>query len=473
MFTIHPTPSTHLFRSCCQTKMMTRFLCFLSLFVSLCYGQPPKPSADILAWTKREIGMMYTYDIQVTLSNGQDYNFCSFSDIKVPSPSEFNPQQIDTENWLDAAEAIGAKYAVLVVKHCSGFVMWPTDIEAETGFDYQFSIKNSPLQGGQYDLVNEFVNSCRKRNILPGIYYSLNNNYYLNVKDGSVRNDKLMPGQANITFDLYQKIVLAQLKELWSNYGSLSEIWFDGGCTLNGIGELLQELQSNAVYFQGYDCIPQNNIRWIGTESGLPAYPVWSNADKCQHGPGSGSGGVFCPAETDTTLQVGDNWFWINGTGIRTLDELKTVYVSSVGHNTNLLLNAAPNAVGLIDESKIERYKEFGQWISDCFGTPVLSTSGQGKIIKLATPAGQPFQYNKIIIQEDQTNGEAVTEFSIYNPFLKGRIDPIWSGQSIGHKLIINMTSGELQAHELILNITGSMIEPVITHFGVYYCPGS
>ena len=456
---------------------MSKIILFLfCAFVSSVLSSfPPKPTADVLAWTNLEIGMMYSYgmvSMMESITNHTQY-FCygvGGTATKLPPASLFNPEQINLDNWLDAAVAIGAKYAVLVAQHCGGFSTWPTDIEKETGFDYKYSIKYSPLNGGQYDLVGEFIKSCKNHNILPGIYYSLNENFYLNVGQGKVRTAPLVPGQANVTQDLYGKIVLAQMKELWSNYGPLAEIWFDGGCSVPGISDaisdMLYELQPHAVYFGG--CAKENNIRWVGTESGMPGYPLWSNSDNCNAGLGSSDGNTFCPAESDTTLQVYDNWFWRSGFQIRSLSELKTIYMDTVGHNTNLLLNAAPTSQGLIADLSMQRYKEFGEWIQKCFGEPVVATTGRGNIVHLISGAGQPFRYNKIVIQEDQTNGQAVNEFSIYDPTISGTT-PVFSGDSIGHKLIVNVTN--VESHELILNITKFTINPVISHFGVYYCP--
>jgi len=36
----------------------------------------------------------------------------------------------------------------------------------------------------------------------------------------------------NITQETYENIVLQQLREVWSRYGTLDEIWFDGGLVL-------------------------------------------------------------------------------------------------------------------------------------------------------------------------------------------------------------------------------------------------
>jgi hypothetical protein len=44
-----------------------------------------------------------------------------------------------------------------------------------------------------------------------------------------VQNRTLKPNQFNVTQDTYDHVVLQQLRELWTRYGSLDEIWFDGG----------------------------------------------------------------------------------------------------------------------------------------------------------------------------------------------------------------------------------------------------
>lgn len=443
-------------------------------FFSVCFGGAPKPTADILAWTKLEMGMMYSFNMitEVTNTSNTQY-FCigvGGGGGWLPPASQFNPVDLDLDNWLDAAVAMGAKYAVLVAQHCGGFSMWPTDIKNETGFEYKYSTKYSPnFKGGSYDVVKAFIDSCKSHNVLPGIYYSLNQNYYLNVGGGKILSTPLVPGQGNVTQDLYSKIVLAQMKELWSNYGPLAEVWFDGGCSVPGIDDqinsLLEKYQPHAVYFGG--CAKQNNLRWVGTESGMPGYPLWSNSKGCTPGLGSSDGDVFCPAESDTTLQDFDHWFWRPGFPVRTLADLQKVYFSTVGHNTNLLLNAAANISGLIEDAGMAVYKQFGDWVKSCFGRPVISTSGSGTTIMLATAAGVPFAYNKLVIQEDQTNGQAVTKFVVKQTVLPVST-PLFTGQSIGNKIIIDLS--DMRANVIILNITESVHTPVISHFGAYNC---
>jgi hypothetical protein len=37
----------------------------------------------------------------------------------------------------------------------------------------------------------------------------------------------------NVTQEAYNNIVLQQLREIWTRYGNLDEIWFDGGLVLS------------------------------------------------------------------------------------------------------------------------------------------------------------------------------------------------------------------------------------------------
>ena len=112
---------------------------------------------------------------------------------------------------------MGAKYAVLVAKHCSGFSLWPTDA-------HDYSIKQSPWKNGEGDIVADFIASCKKYNIKPGIYASTTANGYLYVDNPGVVQEG-----GPVTQEEYNQIVTQQLTELWSNYGELFEIWFDGG----------------------------------------------------------------------------------------------------------------------------------------------------------------------------------------------------------------------------------------------------
>ena len=437
----------------------------------------PLPNSDVLAWTKREVGALLSFNMISELNSELNTQFFCISvggnAHYLPPPERFNPSQINLDQWLDVAVSFGAKYAVLTAQHCSGFSLWPTNISASTGFDYKYSIKYSPLMDGGYDLVQAFIDSCSKHNISPGIYYSLNQNFYLNVARGKVWNTPLRLGQEKVSQDLYNKIALAQMTELWSNYGELSELWFDGGCIPGleeAIDELSTRLQPHAVHFNG--CSKTNNLRWVGTEDGQPNYPIWSTAmetnSRCHDGHGSSHGTVFCPAETDTTLQLGIKWFYRKNIGYRTVDNLKTIYMKSVGQNSNLLLNIAPNSSGLVPDVARSIYKKFGDWIVSCFGTAVARTAGTGYSFTLNLV--KPAEITKISVSEDQSKGELVTKFSISATTTDGTAHPVFtSGRSIGNKLIIDLRQS-LQVTAVTLKIMEAHKTPTISDFSIYKC---
>lgn len=72
------------------------------------------PTAAQKAWQDMELGMFFHYDIPVFKP---DWNWRSFKNH--PDPSLYSPAKLDTDQWMQAAKAYGAKYVVFVAKHCS------------------------------------------------------------------------------------------------------------------------------------------------------------------------------------------------------------------------------------------------------------------------------------------------------------------------------------------------------------------
>ena len=103
---------------------------------------------------------------------------------------------------------------------------------------------------------------------------------------------------------------------------------------------------------------------------------------------------MFCPGESDTTLQNGDQWFYNADIGIRTLSELPNVYHATVGHNSFLMMDFAPTPEGLdlIAPDQVICYKQFGDWQRTCYsGTGQLGISefARGRKEKLTSIDGR------------------------------------------------------------------------------------
>jgi alpha-L-fucosidase len=424
------------------------------------------PTPEQAAWADAELGVLIHFDIGVYQP---DYDFRKW---KHPEAALFNPAALDTDQWLEAAKRLGARYAVLVAKHCSGFSLWPTEA-------HDYSVKKSPWRGGKGDIVRDFIASCNKYHIKPGIYASTTANGYLHVDNPG----RVQPG-APVTQEVYNSIVLRQLMELWGNYGDLFEIWFDGGVLPPDEGGvdlsgLVNKLQSRAVAFQGPMGIP-NLIRWVGNEEGTAPYPCWATADSTTNADGtviiSGLHGdpwapYWCPGESDLPLRWNTSfqggWFWKAGQDdmMFTVDELMTKYVTSVGRNTNMLLGVVIDDRGLVPEADLKRMEAFGRAIRAQYGTPLRETAGEGPehLIRLERPA----VIDRVVIQEDISLGERVLAYRVMGKREDGWVE-LAAGTNIGHKHIDTWHTLRPRISEIKLEVLQSKAPPRIRNFAVF-----
>eukprot|EP00026_Physarum_polycephalum_P006395 Phypoly_transcript_06437.p1 GENE.Phypoly_transcript_06437~~Phypoly_transcript_06437.p1 ORF type:complete len:419 (+),score=34.79 Phypoly_transcript_06437:511-1767(+) len=417
-----------------------------------------------------EIGTMVSFGMETTASNVSDLGFCGFETGNYfPKANFFNPMFLDTDQWAQAMVSYGSKYAIFTAKHCSGYALWPTDVE---GYDY--NIRHSPWMDGKGDVVQMFIDSCKKYGILPGLYYGVGENFYLNILQGEVFTNAttLLPGQRNITLEEYEDIVLRQLTEIWTRYGDLTEIWFDGGTYdfSDKIANLLEKLQPNAIAFQGPMGFP-NDIRWVGTELADPPYPCWSTAvNSSDYGGGSaGPETVWAPAESDTTIRNGDRWFWTESyfeLGLKNVSTLFSQYEATVGRNTNFLLGFSPDPYGLLPLEDYIEYGQLGKTIQACYSKSINSTRGNGVEVILYFDGLATF--NRIVLAENQEYGQRIREYSL-KAQVPGGYMTIANGTSIGNKRI-EVFKHEIRASSVQLLIGDSIAEPIITTFAAYSC---
>jgi alpha-L-fucosidase len=303
------------------------------------------PSPAQLAWQRDELAMFTHFGVN------------TFTDREwgtgKEDPAIFDPRALDTRQWARAARAGGFKAMILTAKHHDGFCLWPT---ATT----RHSVASSPWRGGSGDLVREFVDACRAEGLRAGLYLSPWDRNHPTYGDSPAYND----------------VYAAQLTELLTNYGPVSEVWFDGA---NGEGPngrrqvydwprvwgIVRRLQPEAVIFS--DAGP--DVRWCGNERGVAGDPNWSPVDPAtvrfpgQTGPeiepslqhGSPTGSAWRPAEVDVSIRPG--WFWhpAQDDEVRDVDNLVELYFTSVGRNSKLLLNVPPTRDGLLHETDVAR----------------------------------------------------------------------------------------------------------------------
>lgn len=281
--------------------------------------------------------------------------------------SVFNPSHLDARQWARAAKSVGFKSIVLTAKHHDGFCLWPSRYT-------EHSVRNSPWKGGKGDVVRELADACREEGLKLGIYLSPWDRHEPSYGDSA----------------RYNAYYRHQLAELLSEYGPISEVWFDGACGEGPNGKrqvydwpgyvsLIRSLQSDALIFS--DAGP--DIRWIGNEAGLAGDPNWAQVnpsrvpapgvssadiiDALQHGDETGT--VWRPGECDVSIRPG--WFWhkAEDTKVRSVENLVDLYFDSVGRNAVMLLNVPANDRGLLSDIDVERLKGFRSRLDAIFRT--------------------------------------------------------------------------------------------------------
>src|SRR6185437_2429121 len=121
------------------------------------------PTPQQRDWANAEIGVIIDLDMNIFAPDTYQYG----QKKTLPSLSVFHPSKLNTAQWIAAAKSAGAKYAVFVAKHGTGFSLWPTKAN-------DYTISQTPWKNGKGDVVADFIKSCKKYGIKPGLYYSVN-----------------------------------------------------------------------------------------------------------------------------------------------------------------------------------------------------------------------------------------------------------------------------------------------------------
>lgn len=430
-----------------------------------------KPTPQQLAWQEAELTMFLHFGVNTFTDR-------EWGDGK-ENPEIFNPVNLDTPQWVQVAREAGFKYMILTAKHHDGFCLWPSKYT-------EHSVKNSPWKNGKGDVVRELSNACKEAGMKLGIYLSPWDRHESSYGNSPVYNE-------------YFK---NQLTELLTNYGEISEVWFDGACgegpngkkqvyDWQGYYQVVRRLQPNALI-----AICGPDIRWVGNEDGIARETEWSIQDANPQMHPEAKGKVWYPAECDVSIRPG--WFWHKDQDakVKSLEHLLDIYYKSVGRNSVLLLNVPPNNLGLIADSDVQRLREFRDVLDKTFainfakgkiasadnakegypasnavdGNPdtYWATEDEKTTGTLEVDLETPVRFNVSMIQEYIPLSQRVEAYSIQAWDGQGW-KAIVQGTTIGHKKLDRFQ--DITTNKVRLNIQKSLAPPLIRTFGLYRMP--
>jgi alpha-L-fucosidase len=435
---------------------------FLLLFILPFFANSqnvPLPTRQQLAWQDMEFYLFVHFGPN------------TFTDKEWGEGTEqedvFNPTELDCKQWCRIAKAAGAKGIIITAKHHDGFCLWPSKYSDHT-------VRESKWKNGKGDVLKELSEACRETGLKFGVYIS--------------PWDRNHPKYGTPE---YNDVFVNMMKEIFTNYGPIWELWWDGA---NGEGpngkkqvydwkrfeNTVRELSPKTVVFS--DIGP--DIRWCGNEDGIAGKTNWGYLDTAGFTRGHGSppqdtlnaGNVFgknwIPAECDVSIRPG--WFYHaeQDSKVKTPEQLFELYLKSVGRGANLLLNVPPNRKGLIADEDSAALVNFKNLRDKNFEDNILKQARTyyeftpkeitfrnidkngafgANLQNFVVDLQQPQKVNCIIIREAIHLGQTIRKFRIVlfnGPKNVGEID----GTTFGRKRILTFPAATITSFKVYLD---------------------
>ena len=257
-----------------------------------------------------------------------------FSDWYGATASKFNPTKWNADSIVSLAKDAGMRSIVLTSKHHDGFCMYHSQYTP-------FNIVDATPYGR--DLMKELSDACHRGGIGFAVYYSLIDWHFPQAYPISSHNaDPITPQHFEYNMN--------QVREIMTNYGDISEIWFDmGSLTLlqsKQLYELVNKLQPNCMISGrlGNDYVDFS----VMADNEYPDYKL----------------GV--PWQTAASI-FDETWGYRSWQERGSLDEKVEEKIKSlikvISRGGNYLLNIGPKGDGSVVEFESNVLKHIGQWV--------------------------------------------------------------------------------------------------------------
>lgn len=223
-----------------KLKMLLIYLCTVSILAA-----QQKPSQE---WLDQKFSMFIHFGLYSEYGGVYDgkpvekgyseqiQSFAGiFSDWYGNTASKFNPTKWNPDEIVKLAKEAGMKSIVITSKHHDGFCMYHSKYT-------DFNIVDATPYGK--DLMKELAEACERGGIGFGVYYSLIDWHFPQAYPISSHNTDPLTAE-------HYAFNIKQVEEIMTNYGSISEVWFDMGSLTpeqsKGLYEVVNRLQPGCM----------------------------------------------------------------------------------------------------------------------------------------------------------------------------------------------------------------------------------
>lgn len=257
-----------------------------------------------------------------------------FSDWYAEEAYGFDPVNFDADAIARLAKAGGMRSIVFTSKHHDGFCMFDTRTTRYS------SVHMMP---SHRDFVREVSEACARHGLRFGLYYSLIDWNYPHAYPISSHN-------ADFVTPEHHEFSKAQVRELLTSYGPVSELWFDMGSLepwqSRELYDLVKELQP--------DCMVSGRL---GNDAyDFAVMPDNKLPESALHAPWQTAASMFNETWSYRSWQergrVEDKY----AEKLRSLIEI-------VAHGGNYLLNIGPASDGSVVPFEDEVIRSIGKWL--------------------------------------------------------------------------------------------------------------
>ncbi len=341
-------------------------LVILLLGVQFAFGQQ-KPNPD---WVNQKFSMFIHWGLYSELGgvwkgqpvrSGYSEQIQSFA--KIPKAEyeavakEFDPEKWNADSVVALAKAAGMKSIVFTSKHHDGFCMY------HSKYTKYNIVDATPFKR---DVMKELSDACRRQGVKFAVYYSL--------IDWNFPGNGITPHNADAISKEHHAFSMHQVEEIMTNYGPISEIWFDMGS--------LSRQQSKELYDLVSRLQPQCMVSGrLGNDRGDfavmadNAYPDYK---------------IGVPWQTPASF-FDETWSYRSwqerGSLDKKIDEKLRSLVKVVSRGGNFLLNIGPRGDGSVVEFERDALLAMGKW---------MKRYGEGIYTTTATPFDHAVKWGDI-----------------------------------------------------------------------------